>query len=286
METTSSRNQRLFDTERPVAVVTGSGAPRVGRSIAERLLEEQFRVVFHAHHSLPAARGAVLAAQQRGQNASLVTGAVEDQATVERWVKQVYAEYGRCDLLVNSAAIWDPQPLETTTSQDFERYFRVNALGTALTCQHFGLAMCAQPSGGSIINIGDWAVSRPYRDFAAYFPSKAAVTSITDSMAIELATRNPRVRVNAVLPGPVQLAEDIAPEHRELVRRECLLQREGTAADVAHAVLFLATSPFVTGVKLPVDGGRSIYAGPSADPHAHPSASLGNYRTEGLETSS
>jgi pteridine reductase len=120
------------------------------------------------------------------------------------------------------------------------------------------------------VNIGDWAVVRPYRDFAHYFLSKGSIGALTKSMAIELACRNPRIRVNAVLPGPVKMAAGISEQRVQKIVSECLLRREGTADDVAQAVLFLATSPFVTGICLPVDGGRSIYAGPSADPIAHP----------------
>jgi pteridine reductase len=65
--------------------------------------------------------------------------------------------------------------------------------------------MVAQPEGGSIVNIGDWAIARPYLNYAAYFPSKGAIPTLTRTFAVELGTRNPRVRVNAILPGPVLL---------------------------------------------------------------------------------
>jgi pteridine reductase len=93
---------------------------------------------------------------------------------------------------------------------------------------------------------------------------------MTRSLAVELACRNPRVRVNAVLPGPVMLAEGISEERRQEIIEDCLLKRLGTARDVAEAVYFLATSPFVTGVCLPVDGGRTIYSGSGSDSVAHP----------------
>ncbi|MFP6667044.1 MAG: SDR family oxidoreductase, partial [Pirellulales bacterium] len=88
-------------------------------------------------------------------------------------------------------------------------HFDVNTLGTFLCCQHVGLQMVSQDHGGAIVNIGDWAVTRPYGDYAAYFPSKGAIPALTRTFAVELARRNPHVRVNAVLPGPVALPAEI-----------------------------------------------------------------------------
>ncbi len=266
-ETIAERNLRLFQSENPVAMVTGSGAPRVGRRVAETFLSQNFRVLLHSHH---ASREAALAAEAIGPAAKHVIGSVDDEAAVGSWVARAMGEFGRVDVLVNSAAIWEPLKLEQTQAADFERAFRVNLLGTALCCQHFGLAMAGQPSGGVIINIGDWATTRPYCDFAAYFLSKSGIPTLTRTMAVELAQRNPRVRVNAILPGPILLAEGISQQRRDRIVEASLLKREGTADDLAQAVLFLATSPFVTGVCIPVDGGRSIWAGDGTDSAAHP----------------
>jgi len=266
----SSTNQSLFGTDSPVALITGSGVARVGRCIAERFRDAGFRVVLHAHKSVEIAEKLVSEWQRDGQASSLVVGDVSDEDQVRKWREEIAHRYGRLDVLVNSAAIWEPISLEQATAADFKHFFNVNALGTALTNQNFGLMMTQQRYGGAIVNIGDWSTIRPYRDFAHYFPSKASVVSITQSMAVELATRNPKVRVNAVLPGPVLLAEEVSEPRRQKIIHESLLQREGTPEDVASAAFFLATSPFITGACLPVDGGRTIYAGPSADPIAHP----------------
>lgn len=120
------------------------------------------------------------------------------------------------------------------------------------------MAMIDQPSGGSVVTIGDWAVSRPYPDYAGYFPSKGAIPTMTRSLAVELAARNPRIRVNCVLPGPVMLPETLSPDEREEAIAGTLVKREGRPEHVAHAVLFLLENDFVTGVCLPVDGGRTI----------------------------
>jgi NAD(P)-dependent dehydrogenase (short-subunit alcohol dehydrogenase family) len=120
--------------------------------------------------------------------------------------------------------------------------------------------MVSQPHGGVIINIGDWSTVRPYPDHAAYFPSKGAVEAMTRSLAVEFAERNPKVRVNAILPGPVLFADDVTAEQRQATADACLLRRTGSPEHIALAAEFFVRNDFVTGVCLPVDGGRSIYA--------------------------
>ncbi len=267
----SSTLEDIFATSSPVAFVTGSAADRVGRRIAQRLLRAGFRVAFHAHRKAPSSLDYVESLQASGQAVMLCDGNLEDEQSASRWVQEVLAKWNRIDLLVNSAAIWETQPLEQVTMSDLRRNVEVNALGTFLTSQKFGLAMVQQSTGGAIIQIGDWACARPYSDFSAYFLGKGMIETMTRSLAVELATRNPKIRVNAVLSGPVMMAPEITPEAEQKIIDQSLLRRAGRPEDIAEAVYFLATSPFITGVCLPVDGGRSIYSGPGTDRCAHPS---------------
>jgi pteridine reductase len=169
--------------------------------------------------------------------------------------------FGRIDVLVNAAAIWKRKPLEQVTAADVREHFDTNALGTFLCCQQAGLAMVGQPEGGSIVNLGDWATIRPYTGYAAYFPSKGAVEALTRSLAVELGTRNPNVRVNCILPGPVMLPPDLPAGERQAAIRATLVQREGRPENVAQTVLLLIDNDFITGECLRVDGGRAIFAG-------------------------
>lgn len=273
LESAITRNREVFGHENPVAFVTGSLANRVGRVIATEFSNQGFRIVLHGRSTNGRAEPFDSPLEGPDSEPLVVSGLIQDEANIESWLSATLNRFHRIDVLVNSAAIWDPKPLEDTIAEDFERNFQINAMGSALSCKHFGLQMAKQDTGGAIVNIGDWAVQRPYRDFSAYFPSKAAVESITRSMAVELALRNPRIRVNAVLPGPVMLDSAVTEQHRQQLINECLLRREGTASDVAQAVLLLATNQFTTGACLPVDGGRSIYSGPTGDSIAHPKAS-------------
>ena len=241
-----------------VAFVTGSGAPRVGRAVAELLASRGHAIVLHANRSRDEAIAAAAEFERRGTPTLVVYGDVCDEATVAGWVRDILARFGRIDVLVNAAAIWKSKPLEETTADDVREHFEINALGTFLCCKHAGLVMAAQPEGGVIVNVGDWATERPYVDYAAYFPSKGAVPTMTRTFAVELARRNPKVRVNAVLPGPVMLPASLSAAEREQAVAGTLVRREGSPENVAQGVVALVENEFITGVCLPVDGGRTI----------------------------
>jgi pteridine reductase len=175
-------------------------------------------------------------------------------------IEQVLGRFGRLDVLVNCAASWRSKRLEEITAADMRGYLETNTLGTFLCCRQAGLAMVRQPEGGSIITFGDWATARPYVNYAAYFPSKGAIPTLTRTLAVELGTRNPHVRVNCILPGPVLLPPDLPAAEREQAINATLVKREGRPENIALAVLHFIENDFLTGVCLPVDGGRSIYA--------------------------
>lgn len=261
------------DAVKPVAWVTGSGAKRVGQSIANAFALAGYRIVLHANHSIETANEFAKELQSRGTETRVVQGSVNDPDFATRAVQQIVESFGRIDVLVNSAAIWDWTPFEEISEREIRQQFEVNTLGTFLCSRAAGLQMVTQSTGGAILLIGDWAVHRPYRHFAPYFVGKGSIETITRSLAVELATRNPNIRVNAILPGPVMLDSSISADAAESIRQQSLLKRHGTPDDVANAALFLARQPFITGVALPVDGGRSIYSGDQWDAIAHPTFS-------------
>ncbi|MCO8121753.1 SDR family oxidoreductase [Stieleria sp. TO1_6] len=251
----------VFECDAPVALVTGSGAPRVGRAIAMELARHGCRIAVHANHSIDQAHQLCqMIHDTYGVDAIVTPGALDDDAVPQRLVDQTVAQWGRLDILVNSAAIWTPTALADITAAEVRRYFDVNTLASFLCARAAAMAMTSQPTGGSIVNLGDWATVRPYLDHAAYFPSKGAVDVMTRSLAVEFASLNPAIRVNCIKPGPVLLADEVPDEERRQLCASTLSGQIGTAEHVAHAVRFLCENNFVTGVCLPVDGGRSIYA--------------------------
>ncbi len=250
--------ETLFADPHPVALVTGSGAPRVGRVIVETLSARGYRVMIHAHRSQADAAALAARLDQEGAGASWVAGDLTEEDAARQVVRAAAERWQRLDVVVNAAAIWQRKALEQVTAADVRQHFDANALATFVVCQEASRYMIPQPSGGVLVNLGDWAVARPYRDYAAYFPSKGAVVALTRSLAVELASRNPRIRVNAVQPGPVMLPPDLDEEERRAAIAGTLVQRAGSPQNVADAVVALIENDYITGVCLPVDGGRSL----------------------------
>lgn len=242
-----------------VALVTGAGR-RLGNALARFLAQQGYHLALHAHRSAAGAEATARELNAAGTQAIALEADLQDEAAVRAMVGACLDRFGHLDALVNNAAIWEARSLEQTTADDVRRHFDINVLGTFLCCQEAGLAMVAQEQGGAIVNIGDWAVSRPYLSYAAYFAAKGSIPTLTRDLAVELGTRNPRVRVNAVLPGPVLLPAEMTVQERRQVIDATLVKREGTPQDVAHCVQFLLENTFVTGACVPVDGGRSIFA--------------------------
>ncbi|MCU0704224.1 MAG: SDR family oxidoreductase [Fimbriiglobus sp.] len=247
-------------TTQRVALVTGSGKRRVGAAVADALARRGYAVAVHFRSSAAEAEATAEQLRAHGVEVATFQADLADEVAVRRLAAEVVARFGRVDVLVNCAAIWESKPLEDVTAADVRRHFDTNALGTFLMCQQVGLTMVTQPDGGVIVNIGDWAEVRPYQHYAAYFPSKGAVTAITKTLAVELGTRNPKVRVNQVSPGPVMLPPDLPEAEKREAIAGTLVKREGSPEHVAAAVLALVENDFVTGAVLPVDGGRTVYA--------------------------
>jgi pteridine reductase len=120
--------------------------------------------------------------------------------------------------------------------------------------------MVKRPDGGAIVNIGDWEQVRPYLGYSAYFSSKGAVSAITKTLAVELVTRNPKVRVNQIAPGPVMLPPNLSQAERHEAIRDTLVKREVGPHNIAQTVLAVVNNDFVTGVTLPVNGGCTLCA--------------------------
>jgi pteridine reductase len=249
-------------TAKRVALVTGSGKRRLGSSVAQALAAHGHAIAVHYRSS--AASAIETAGQLRKEwgadAAESFQADLTDENAVSGLIERVVERFGRIDVLVNCAAIWEEKSLEDVSAADVMRHFETNILGTFLCAQKAGLVMVKQAEGGSIVNLGDWALSRPYRNYAAYFASKGAIPTLTRALAVELGTRNPGVRVNAVLPGPVMLPPDLPEAERRAAIASTLVGREGRPEIVAQAVLYLVENDFVTGTCLTVDGGRTIFA--------------------------
>jgi pteridine reductase len=241
-----------------VALITGSGKHRIGNVVAMALAERGYDIAVHYHRSAEEARETVAEIERKGVRAAAFQGDVAKEADVARMFDETLAAFGRLDVLVTAAAVWQRKPLEDVTADDVRGQFDVNTLGTFLCCQRAGLIMARQAEGGAIVTIGDWATARPYPGYAAYFASKGAVPTLSRALAVELSQRNRAVRVNCIAPGPVMVPKDLSEHEVKGVIAGTLLKHLGRPEDIAQAVVFLVENDYITGICLPVDGGRTI----------------------------
>jgi pteridine reductase len=239
-----------------VALVTGA-ARRVGAAIARRLHAAGANVVLHY-------RGAEADAVQlekdlnaaRPGSALKLKGDLLAPVAPKALVDAALQRYARLDILVNNASAFYPTALGSIESSHWEEL-----IGSNLRAPLF-LAQAAAPqlalAAGAIVNIADIHAERPLKGYVVYSVAKAGLVALTRSLALELA---PGVRVNAVSPGAIAWPEDgqFAPGERSRIVATTPLHRTGTPEEIAQAVHFLATAPFVTGQVLAVDGGRSIF---------------------------
>jgi pteridine reductase len=227
--------------ERRVALVTGAGV-RVGNAIARDLARHGFTVVAHYRSHPPRGLPGALQADLAAPDGPAALAAAFKRA------------HRRLDLLVNSAAAFDALPLEETDAAAFDSQMDLNARAPLLLTR--ALAPLLRRARGAIVNIADVGGGLvPWRGFAAYSASKAALVRLTECLALELA---PEIRVNAVAPGTVLWPVSYPSKLRRTLTARIPLGRAGTPEDVASAVRFLAEAPFVTGAVLPLDGGRHL----------------------------
>jgi 3-oxoacyl-[acyl-carrier protein] reductase/pteridine reductase len=237
------------------ALVTG-GARRVGRTIALALARAGADVALTWRTSQSDAVKAVREIERLGQSALAVECDVRSEASVRAAVATTVEYFGRLDLLVNNAAIFDASPLESLSTERWDAVFETNTRGPFLMAREALPHLRASETGqGRIVNIGSLGGMKPWAGHAHYCASKAALHMLTQSMAKGFA---PEVSVNCVAPGWIEQPDSEVWQAAHFALKTPM-QRNGSAEDVAQAVLFFATGPhFVTGQILAVDGGLGL----------------------------
>jgi 3-oxoacyl-[acyl-carrier protein] reductase/pteridine reductase len=234
------------------ALVTG-GARRIGRAIALALAKAGADVTITYRTSQTEAAQTVREIEAQGTRAFAVECDVRSEASVRHAVAASIARFQRLDLLVNNAAVFDTAALEELTLEQWDAVFETNTRGPFLVAREALLHL--RSAHGRIINIGSLGGVRAWAGHAHYCASKAALHMLTQAMAKGFA---PEVSVNCVAPGWIEFDENPADDARRFAARTPM-QRNGTAEDVAQAVLFFAAGPaFITGQILSVDGGLGL----------------------------
>jgi glucose 1-dehydrogenase len=256
------------------AIVTG-GSSGIGQAIAIRLGQEGVDVAVNyvgrpegaeatkeaVEHGVGVCMKAVEAA---GARALLVEADVSREDEVERMFKEVRAELGPVDFLVNNAGIQVAEDSDVLDAAAFDRVLAVNLRGSFLCAQQAIRGFLAEERPGSIVNVSSVHQVIPKPKFLGYSVSKGGMQNLTHTLALEYAGRG--IRVNAIGPGatvtPINRAWVDDPEKRALVTSHIPMGRAGDAEEMAAVTAFLLSeeAAYVTGQTLFVDGGLTLYA--------------------------
>lgn len=241
-----------MEIEGRVALVTGAGT-RVGRAIAFGLGKAGMRVAVHYARSERGAREVAEEIIAAGGDAHTLPGDLTDPATPPRLVEHTAKLFGRLDVLVNSAAVMLRTPVGEVLVEDWDAMFALNLRAPFFLCQ--AAARMMGERGGVIVNIADLAAFETWRGYIPHAITKAGIVQMTRGLAHALA---PKIRVNAVAPGPVLLPEGWTQEQADKLISTTPLGRLGSPEDVAQAVMYLIRAEYVTGETIIVDGGRHV----------------------------
>jgi len=240
-----------------VAVVTGA-SKGIGASIAKHLADEGASVVVNYATSRPGADKVVNDITSSGSKAIAVQADMAKKADIERLFAEAKKAFGRLDVLVNNAGIYEFAPLENVSEELFHKQFNVNVLGLILATQ--AAAKLFDGAGGSVVNVSSVVSTLGFPNASVYSGTKGAVDSITRSLAKELGPRG--IRVNAVNPGMVETegthtAGIAESEMRQQVEAQTPLGRIGQPQDIATLATFLASldAAWITGETFVVSGG-------------------------------
>jgi len=246
------------------AIVTGGGGG-IGRATCERFAVEGANVVIAEINETIGSETAT-AITKEGRHCRFIRTDVTDEMSIKEMVAETVIAYGQIDILVNNAAVFELHGIEATV-EDWRRSLDTNVIGTSLVTKYV-VEQMRKTGGGSIINLGSISSFLGQPNFITYNATKAAVTTMTRCMALDLADDN--IRVNAVCPGTVwtQIVERLTKEaglDRAAAESDpgwggsCFLNRMADASEIAAAILFFASedASYCTGAHLMVDGGYS-----------------------------
>jgi len=240
-------------------VVLLTGARRIGHTIALACAARSADLVLVYRSSAGEAEATAAEVRSAGRRVLVVQADVSDAASCAALVDRVGREWGRLDVLVNMASLYQKVAFDALTPEAWQRQMSVDLNGSFLMSRA-AVSLMRKGGGGRIVNFSDWLVAsgRPrYREYLPYYVAKAGVKALTEALALELAAD--QILVNAIAPGPILAPEGSSPEELEAVAKATPLGRWGGAEEIAKAVLALIDTDFITGETIRVDGGRHLY---------------------------
>lgn len=244
-----------------VALITGGR--RVGGELALMLAGRGWNVAMTYHTSREAIERTIAEVEQRGGKGLALSADLSHPDQAENAVRQAANRFGRLDALINMASVYRRTPLATLAPHDFDQMIAANLAAPFHTAVAAARTMLDQPGEdgikGKIINIGDWATERPYKDYLPYLVAKGGLTTMTLALAKELA---PHIPVAMIQPAMIEPPPDLTEQEKQAVIAQIPLHRSGVPADVNRLIVYLTEgTSFVTGACFRVDGGRFLGVG-------------------------
>ncbi len=250
----------LESLEGKVVLVTGS-ARRVGQAILLGFAAQGANVVVHHSHSPLEAEATAADARKLGVDALIVQGDHRHHEEIAANFEQIKAHYGRIDVLVNSASVFQSANLLDLTPEEWNFSLDINLRAPFWCTQQAGRIMRDGKIAGSIINIADTSGLRPWSARPQHSVSKAGLIMLTEVTARALAQY--QIRANCLVLGPVLASTGQSNERWLKTEARLPLKHAGNPDDAARAAIFLATNDYITGAALRVDGGE--YLGSTAE---------------------
>lgn len=235
------------------ALVTGA-AHRIGRAIALDLAGRGFSLALHCHRSTGAAEALRHEIEQSGGRAILLSADLAVESEVERLVPDAVAALGPIGLLVNNASLFERDEALTATRASWDAHLEINLRAPFVLIQAMARAL-PDAAGGLVVNLLDQRVWSLTPHFTSYTVSKAALWSITQTMALALA---PRIRVNGIGPGPALPSVHQTAEQFEAQCRAMPLGIGTSPAEICRALGFILEAPSMTGQMIALDGGQHL----------------------------
>jgi NAD(P)-dependent dehydrogenase (short-subunit alcohol dehydrogenase family) len=241
-------------------VVLITGGRRVGSALARLLAGRGWNVAMTYFSSIQAIKETIAEVKGLGVDGLAVGADLSNADQTERAVARVVAEFGKIDALVNMVSVFRRTPFSSLTPDDFDGMIAANLAAPYHSAVAVARRMQAQPAvdgiKGKIVNIGDWATERPYKDFLPYLVAKGGLTTMTLALAKELA---PEIPVMMIQPAMIDPPPNLPEAEIQAVIEQTPLKRCGRPDDVNRLILYLLEETnFVTGACFRVDGGRYL----------------------------
>jgi NAD(P)-dependent dehydrogenase (short-subunit alcohol dehydrogenase family) len=238
----------------PGTVLITGAARRIGRAIALDFAARGWQVAIHCHGSAADAESLAREIASLGSIAQVLRADLSDPAAVEALIPQCTAAIGAPTCLINNASMFLYDALSSLDPQQWDAQLAVNLKAPVFLTKSFAQHLPAD-AAGNVINMLDQRVLKPTPHFFSYAVAKAALWSATQTMAQALA---PRIRVNAIGPGPVLASSHQSPDQFASQSAATLLQRSTSPAEIATAIRFILDAPALTGQMIALDGGQHL----------------------------